>query len=71
MGTFNVFTRRDDSTRHFWSGEMGGSTADPAQNPRGAPDLMPLWTILDSTPEGRGSDWYPKLEYRNKKDRVA
>ena len=27
----------------------------------GAPDLMPLWTILDSTPEGRGSDWYPKL----------
>ena len=21
------------------------------------------WTILDSTPEGRGTDWYPKLEY--------
>lgn len=21
------------------------------------------WTILDSTPEGRGSDWYPKLDY--------
>ena len=60
---FNVFTRRDGSIRHFWSGEMGGSTADPGQDPRGAPDLMPLWTILDSTPEGRGSDWYPKLEY--------
>ena len=27
------------------------------------PDLMPIWTILDSTPEGRGTDWYPKLEY--------
>ena len=60
---FNVFTRRDGSMRHFWSGEMGGSTADPGQDPRGAPDLMPLWTILDSTPDGRGSDWYPKLDY--------
>jgi predicted dithiol-disulfide oxidoreductase (DUF899 family) len=60
---FNVFTRRDDTIRHFWSGEMGFQTADPGQDPRGAPDLMPLWTVLDSTPEGRGTDWYPKLEY--------
>ena len=60
---FNVFSRRGGSIRHFWSGEMGGSTADPGQDPRGAPDLMPLWTILDSTPEGRGSAWYPKLSY--------
>jgi predicted dithiol-disulfide oxidoreductase (DUF899 family) len=60
---FNVFTRRDGSLRHFWSGEMGAATADPGQDPRGAPDLMPLWTILDSTPEGRGSDWYPALNY--------
>jgi predicted dithiol-disulfide oxidoreductase (DUF899 family) len=65
MPGFNVFTRRDGSIRHFWSGEMGGSTADPGQDPRGAPDLMPLWTILDSTPEGRGGDWYPKLDYGN------
>jgi predicted dithiol-disulfide oxidoreductase (DUF899 family) len=60
---FNVFTRRDGVLRHFWSGEMGMSSADPGQDPRGAPDLMPLWTILDATPEGRGSDWYPRLEY--------
>ena len=60
---FNVFTRRDGTIRHFWSGEMGIGTADPGQDPRGAPDLMPLWTILDSTPEGRGTDWYPKLKY--------
>ena len=60
---FNVFTRRDGVIRHFWSGEMGSVTADPGQDPRGAPDLMPLWTILDSTPEGRGSDWYPRLDY--------
>ena len=60
---YNVFTRRDGIIRHFWSGEMGPATADPGQDPRGAPDFMPLWTILDTTPEGRGTDWYPKLEY--------
>ena len=60
---YNVFTRRDGTIRHFWSGEMGPATADPGQDPRGAPDLMPIWTILDTTPEGRGTDWYPKLEY--------
>lgn len=60
---FNVFTRRDGTIRHFWSQEMGGVTADPGEDPRGAPDLMPLWTVLDSTPEGRAPDWYPKLSY--------
>ncbi|ANM13990.1 MULTISPECIES: DUF899 family protein [unclassified Rhizobium] len=60
---FNVFTRRDGTIRHFWSGEMGGVTADPGEDPRGAPDLMPLWTVLDCTPEGRAPDWYPKLSY--------
>jgi predicted dithiol-disulfide oxidoreductase (DUF899 family) len=59
----NVFTRRDGTIRHFWSGEMAGEMADPGQDPRGAPDMDPLWTILDLTPEGRGTDWYPKLEY--------
>ncbi|MEO6968678.1 MAG: DUF899 family protein [Rhodanobacteraceae bacterium] len=60
---FNVFTRRDGVVRHFWAGEMGFESADPGQDPRGAPDLMPLWTILDCTPEGRDPHWYPKLSY--------
>ena len=59
---FSIFTREGGLIRHFWSGEMGSETADPGQDPRGAPDLMSLWTILDSTPEGRGADWYPKLD---------
>jgi len=63
MPGFNVFTRQDGSLRHFWSGEMGAETADPGQDPRGAPDLNPLWTILDFTPEGRDPKWYPKLNY--------
>ncbi len=59
----NVFTRRDGTIRHFWSGEMTGSTADPGQDPRGAPEMAPLWNVLDITPEGRKPDWYPKLDY--------
>ncbi|SPB15347.1 hypothetical protein NOV72_02573 [Caballeronia novacaledonica] len=59
----NVFTRRDGVIRHFWGGEMDFATADPGEDPRGAPDPMPLWTVLDMTPEGRGTDWYPKLDY--------
>jgi predicted dithiol-disulfide oxidoreductase (DUF899 family) len=63
MPGLSVFTRRDGTVRHFWSGEMSGEMADAGQDPRGAPDLDPLWTILDLTPEGRGATWYPKLEY--------
>ncbi|HMI53502.1 MAG TPA: DUF899 family protein [Candidatus Saccharimonadales bacterium] len=59
----SVFTRNGGTIRHFWSGEMSGEMADPGQDPRGAPDLDALWTILDLTPAGRGATWYPKLEY--------
>jgi predicted dithiol-disulfide oxidoreductase (DUF899 family) len=59
----DVWTKEADNTvRHFWAAEMGG-TEDPGQDPRGAPDPMPLWNILDLTPGGRGADWYPKLAY--------
>jgi predicted dithiol-disulfide oxidoreductase (DUF899 family) len=63
MPGYCVFTRRDGTIRHFWSGEMSGAMADPGQDPRGAPDIDPLWTILDTTPDGRGTNWYPKLAY--------
>jgi predicted dithiol-disulfide oxidoreductase (DUF899 family) len=59
----SVFLRADGVIRHFYSGEMSGTMADPGQDPRGGPDLDSLWLMLDLTPEGRGRDWYPKLEY--------
>jgi len=64
---FTVFSRRDGSMRHFYSAEMSGAMADPGQDPRGAPDLDPLWLMLDLTPAGRGADWYPMLDY-NRQD---
>jgi predicted dithiol-disulfide oxidoreductase (DUF899 family) len=63
---FTVFTRRNGEIYHFYSGEMGPTMADPGQDPRGAPDMDPLWLMLDMTPDGRGTIWYPKLEYNHK-----
>jgi predicted dithiol-disulfide oxidoreductase (DUF899 family) len=61
-----VFARKHDVGKDrahlFWASELGG-TEDPGQDARGAPDPTPLWNILDLTPEGRGTNWYPKLDY--------
>ena len=63
---FNVFVREAAGVRHFMGDEMGPETADPGEDPRGAPDMMPLWNVLDLTPGGRGTDWYPSLSYPEK-----
>jgi predicted dithiol-disulfide oxidoreductase (DUF899 family) len=63
MPALNIFQKRSGAIRHFWAGEFSFEMTDPGQDPRSAPEIDPLWTILDLTPEGRGRDWYPKLEY--------
>lgn len=59
----DVWKKVSGKVHHFWAGESS-ETADPGEDAHGAPDPMPLWNILDLTPEGRGTDWYPKLEYK-------
>jgi predicted dithiol-disulfide oxidoreductase (DUF899 family) len=59
----DVWAKRDGRIRHFWGASEMGGTEDPGQDPRGAVDPTPLWNVLDLTPGGRGTDWYPKLEY--------
>jgi predicted dithiol-disulfide oxidoreductase (DUF899 family) len=58
-----VFARDGDKVRLFWASEMTGEMADAGQDPRDAPDIASLWSILDLTPQGRGTDWYPSLRY--------
>jgi predicted dithiol-disulfide oxidoreductase (DUF899 family) len=58
-----VFKRDGDKVRLFWASEVSKDMADPGQDPRDAPDIASLWTVLDLTPAGRGTDWYPKLNY--------
>lgn len=62
MPAYTIFRRSDGKVRHFYSGEGGMEIADPGQDPHAAPDLNPLWVMLDTTPEGRGTDWYPRLD---------
>jgi predicted dithiol-disulfide oxidoreductase (DUF899 family) len=58
-----VYKKDGDRVRVFYNAEMPAEAADPGQDPRGAVDIAPLWNILDMTPTGRGTDWYPKLTY--------
>ncbi|GAC1046357.1 DUF899 family protein [Rhizobium sp. No.120] len=60
---FTVYQKDGKDIRVFYNGEMPTEAADPGQDPRGAVDIAPLWNILDMTPDGRGADWYPKLNY--------
>lgn len=58
-----IFSREGDTVRLFWASEMRSEMADSGQDPRDAPDIASLWSVLDLTPEGRGTDWYPQLKY--------
>ena len=60
---FVVYQKDGESVRVFYSVEMPFEAADPGQDPRTGPDIAPLWNVLDLTPEGRGTDWYPRVEY--------
>jgi predicted dithiol-disulfide oxidoreductase (DUF899 family) len=56
ISALSVFAPNNGIIRHLYSVEMTGDMADPGQAPRGAPDLDPLWLMLDLTPEGRSTD---------------
>ena len=61
--SLNVFTLRDGVARHFFHTELMFAKAEKNQNQRHIDMAWPLWNVLDFTPEGRGKDWYPSLEY--------
>jgi predicted dithiol-disulfide oxidoreductase (DUF899 family) len=59
----HVFVRKPDGIHHFYSSEMNFLPPDPKQNPRHIDMMWPLWNVLDLTPDGRGTDWFPSLAY--------
>jgi len=65
MPILNVFIRRKGKVRHFYGTELLFAKSVPGQNARHVDPLWSLWNLLDFTPEGRGKDWYPKLDYRS------
>jgi predicted dithiol-disulfide oxidoreductase (DUF899 family) len=63
MPCLNVFTRRGGVTRHAYATELLYVPSVAGQNGRHVDSIWPLWNLFDFTPDGRGIDWYPRLEY--------
>jgi predicted dithiol-disulfide oxidoreductase (DUF899 family) len=59
-----VFQRREGRIHHFWSSELFFVEREPTHGPRHVDFMWPVWPILDRTPDGRGGEWEPSLEYR-------
>jgi predicted dithiol-disulfide oxidoreductase (DUF899 family) len=60
---FNVFRKDGEIVRHFWGNEMVYAPEEPGQNHRAVDLVDPLWNLLDMTPEGRGTGYFPKVWY--------
>jgi predicted dithiol-disulfide oxidoreductase (DUF899 family) len=59
----NVFTKAPDGVYHTYATELLFAPSDPGQNNRHVDTIWPIWNMFDFTPEGRGTDWYPKFKY--------
>ena len=58
-----VFARRDGRIHHFWSSELMMAPSDPGQDMRHVDFMWPLWSVLDTGPDGRDPEWRPELDY--------
>jgi predicted dithiol-disulfide oxidoreductase (DUF899 family) len=59
----NVFHKNGGAIRHVWGSEMVFAPDDPGQNHRALDFMDPVWGLLDTTPEGRGETFFPKVNY--------
>jgi predicted dithiol-disulfide oxidoreductase (DUF899 family) len=59
----HVFVKRGEAVHHAYSSELEFGPSDEGQNPRHIDLMWPMWNVLDLTPGGRGSDFYPELSY--------
>ena len=61
----NVFVRDGDQLRHSWATELMFAPRDEGEDPRHVDSIWPIWSVLDMTPEGRGSGSdFPGLDYQ-------
>lgn len=60
----HVFTKRGRKIHHTWSSELFFAPPDRGQDMRHVDFMWPLWSILDTVPEGRGKTFHPELAYQ-------
>jgi predicted dithiol-disulfide oxidoreductase (DUF899 family) len=59
----NVFRKDDATIRHFWGSELVFAPSDPGQDHRGLDFADAVWGLLDTVPEGRGAEFFPRVVY--------
>ena len=59
----NVFHKTDEGIFHTYATELLFAPAEEGQNGRHVDSIWPLWNLFDYIPDGRGTNWYPKLAY--------
>jgi predicted dithiol-disulfide oxidoreductase (DUF899 family) len=59
----NVFQKDGDMIRHVWGSELVFAPEDHGQNHRALDFMDPVWGLLDTTPDGRGDRFFPKVDY--------
>jgi predicted dithiol-disulfide oxidoreductase (DUF899 family) len=63
LPSLNVFVQRDGRIHHFYHSELLFAPSDRGQDGRHVDLIWPLWNLFDVTPEGRGTNWHPRLRY--------
>jgi predicted dithiol-disulfide oxidoreductase (DUF899 family) len=61
----NVFARHGRNIHHSFCTELLFAPGEPGQDGRHVDLIWPLWNLFDFTPQGRGTDWRPKLAYES------
>lgn len=59
----HVFARRGKKIYHARSSELWFTKPEPGEDMRHVDFMWPMWSMFDRTPEGRGKDWGPSLDY--------
>ncbi|TMK71414.1 MAG: DUF899 domain-containing protein [Actinobacteria bacterium] len=60
----NVFVRDGDRLCHSWATELMFAPRDEGEEPRHVDSIWPIWSVLDMTPDGRGTESeFPNLRY--------
>jgi predicted dithiol-disulfide oxidoreductase (DUF899 family) len=63
LPSLNVFVKHNGRIHHFYNTELLFAPSARGQDGRHVDLIWPLWNLFDVTPEGRGTNWYPRLRY--------
>jgi predicted dithiol-disulfide oxidoreductase (DUF899 family) len=64
LPALNIFRQTPEGIYHFYNTELLYTKSEKGQDGRHVDMIWPLWNMFDFTPDGRGTDWYPKFEYK-------